>query len=95
MMAARCIPIPNRPHTLNNLWFRGIQLDLFPQQENVLIERAGVREIIEAPAGIEEDVAGDGFAAAIVEEAEHGNLAWGELDGFSVSLGDEGAGADG
>ncbi len=61
----------------------------------MLVEGAGVREPIDAPAGVEEGVPGDGLAAAVAEEAEQGNLAWREVDGRSIPLGGEGAGADG
>jgi hypothetical protein len=66
---------------LDDFWIRRIDFDLFAEEDDALIERAGVREIVGASAGIEEGIAGNGFAAVTVEQAQHGNIAWGELDG--------------
>ena len=49
---------------------RGIGFDLLAEIEDVLVEGAGLGIVFEAPAFVEEFVAGDDFAAATGEKGE-------------------------
>lgn len=72
----------------------GVGFDAFAELGNVLIEAAGVGEVVAAPSGVEEAVSVYYFAFVLVEVFEDGDVAWAEVVGFFIAVGAEFVGDD-